>query len=269
MTIITLCGQKGGTGKTTTAAALGAGMRRAGVRVLYVDLDAQGSLSYILEADHAGLSGMSSLEVLEGTITAEAAIQHTASGDVIAASPALSGADSILTATGREYRLREALEPLRSVYDVAIIDAPPNLGICTINALTAADGCIVPAQADVLSLQGVTQLHRTIESVKRYCNHSLRIYGLLLTRYNGRTNISRDAADMLSDLADQMHTRLYSARIRECTAVKEAQAMRTDIYSYAPRSNAAADYESLTRDLMEELHLSEAQHPEETGSAKA
>ena len=257
MITVAICGQKGGTGKTTTAAALGAGLRKQGSTVLYVDLDAQGSLSYILEADHAGLSGMSSLEVMEGTITAEAAIQHTAAGDIIAASPALSGADSILTATGREYRLREALEPLSASYDVAILDAPPNLGIITINALTAASGCVIPAQADVLSLQGVNQLHKTIESVKRYCNRDLRIYGLLTTRYNGRTNISRDAAEMLSEIAAQMDTRLYETRIRECTAIKEAQAMRTDIYTYAPRSNAAADYTALTIEIMEEIRKGE------------
>ncbi len=246
MEIIAVINQKGGVGKSTTAHAIGAGLTLKGYRVLYIDLDAQGNLSYTLRADTNGLTAM---ELLQGRNT-QAAIQRTAQGDIIASSPSLAGADTIITATGKEYRLREALEPLKKNYDYCIIDTPPALGILTINALTACTGAIIPAQADIYSLQGISQLHSTIETVKRYCNPALSIKGIVLTRYNSRAIISREVADMIEQTAGQLQTKLYKAKIRECTAIKEAQATQQDIYSYAPRSNATADYTALIAEIL-------------------
>lgn len=242
--------QKGGQGKTVTSFALGAGLILRGLRVLYVDLDAQGNLSYTLGADATGLSGYSIFEVLHGAVTAADAIQHTALGDIIASSPALAAADTSLTAVGKEYRLREGLEPLQPLYDYIIVDCPPSLGVLTVNALTAADTLVIPAQADAYSLQGIGQLWQTVKTIKRYCNPALSIDGILLTRFNGRAIISRDFSDMLSQTAEQMGTRVYDARIRECTAVKEAVAVKKDIYTYAPRSNAAADYSNFIEEFL-------------------
>ena len=246
MEVIAVINQKGGVGKSTTAHAIGAGLTLKGHRVLYVDLDAQGNLSYTLRADTNGLTAM---ELLQGRNT-QAAIQRTAQGDIIASSPSLAGADTIITAVGKEYRLREALEPLGGLYDYCIIDTPPALGILTINALTACNGAIIPAQADIYSLQGISQLHTTIETVKQYCNPALTIKGIVLTRYNSRAIISREVADMTEQTAGQLQTKLYKAKIRECTAIKEAQATQQDIYSYAPRSNAAADYTALIAEIL-------------------
>jgi chromosome partitioning protein len=246
MEVIAVINQKGGVGKSTTAHAIGAGLTLKGHRVLYVDLDAQGNLSYTLRADTNGLTAM---ELLQGRNT-QAAIQRTAQGDIIASSPSLAGADTIITAVGKEYRLREALEPLKKNYDYCIIDTPPALGILTINALTACNGAIIPAQADIYSLQGISQLHTTIETVKQYCNPALTIKGIVLTRYNSRAIISREVADMIEQTAGQLQTKLYKAKIRECTAIKEAQATQQDIYSYAPRSNATADYTALIVEIL-------------------
>jgi chromosome partitioning protein len=246
MEVIAVINQKGGVGKSTTVHAIGAGLTLKGYRVLYIDLDAQGNLSYTLGADTSGLTAM---ELLQGRNT-QAAIQRTAQGDIIASSPSLAGADTIITAVGKEYRLREALEPLGGLYDYCIIDTPPALGILTINALTACNGAIIPAQADIYSLQGISQLHTTIETVKQYCNPALTIKGIVLTRYNSRAIISREVADMIEQTAGQLQTKLYKAKIRECTAIKEAQATQQDIYSYAPRSNAAADYTALIAEIL-------------------
>ena len=158
-----------------------------------------------------------------------------------------------MTATGKEYRLKEALEALAGLYDYCVIDTPPALGVLTINALTACNGCIIPAQADFLSLQGIGQLHGTIETVRKYCNPGLTVYGIVLTRYSARAVISREVSAMMEETASSLQTRLYKTRIRECTAVKEAQAMRKPIYSYAPRSNASADYTALVKEIKEEL----------------
>ena len=133
-----------------------------------------------------------------------------------------------------------------------MIDTPPALGILTINALTACHGCIIPAQADIYSLHGIGQLHSTIQTVRKYCNPSFKVLGILLTRYSARTVISREVGEMIEQTAVQLHTKLYRSRIREGTAIKEAQALRMDIYAYAPRSNAASDYKALVDEIMEE-----------------
>lgn len=250
MAVIAITNMKGGTAKTTTAAALGAGFTLRGYKTLFVDLDAQGNLSFILGANATGLTGITALEVLQKPELAPEAIQHTAGGDIISSSPALAGLDTVLTAIGKEYRLREALKPLRGRYDYIVIDCPPALGLATINALTACEGLIVPAQADLFSLQGIAQLNQTISAVRQYCNPYLQVLGLLITRYNGRAVISRDMAALLEQTADQMQSKLFSTRIRECSAIKEAAARRTDIYSYAPRSNAAADYSALLDEVL-------------------
>ena len=247
--VLAIINQKGGVGKSTTAAALGAGLILKGYRVLYIDLDAQGNLTFNMGA---GASALSSLEMLTGTATAEEAIRHTEQGDIIPASPALAGADNLITTTGKEYRLKEALEPLYKLYDYIVIDTPPALGILTVNALTACTGAIVPAQADAWSLQGITQLNGTIQTVKKYCNPALKVKGIMLTRFNSRAVVSRDMQELIAQTADALNTKLYKTTIRECTALKEAQAVQQDIYSYAPRSNATADYKALVAEITEE-----------------
>ena len=246
MEVIAIVNRKGGVGKTATAQALGAGLIRKGCSVLYIDLDSQTNLTYGLGADAAGLSSM---DVLTGEATAQEAIQHTPQGDVIAGAEALAGADAAIDATGKEYRLKEALDGLQ--YDYCIVDTPAQLGTLTVNALTAADSVVIPVQAEVYSLQGIGQLSKTIEAVKKYCNHDLYIRGILITRYNGRAIISRDMQSNLEEAAQQLKTRLYSTPIRECVSIKEAQAQQQDIYSYAPRSNAAKDYAAFIEEFTE------------------
>jgi len=249
---IAVIAQKGGVGKTSTAQAIGVGLSKYNAaRVLFIDTDAQGNLSRSMEADYSGTTGGDALEVLTGRATVEESIQHTPHGDIVAATPALSGADRepTLSKVGREYRLRKALEAVSGLYDVCIVDTPPALSILTVNALTAADRVIIPAQADDYSLEALERLSETLETVKAYCNPSLQVDGVLLTRFNSRTVLSREIAEMIEQAAERMGTRLYQTRIRECTAVKEAQALREDIYSYSPRSNAARDYKALLEEL--------------------
>ena len=247
MKTIAIINQKGGVGKSTTALAIGAGLTLKGYSVLYTDLDAQGNLSYTLGANTQGYNAMG---VLQRPETAKEEIQHTPQGDIIASSPALAGADAVITETGKEYRLKEALESLSGAYDFCIIDTPPALGILTINALTACEGAIIPAQADIYSLQGISQLNSTIQTVKKYCNPALSIMGIVLTRYNGRSIIRREVAEMLERTAEQLHTKLYTSKIRECVSLIEAQATRQTIYNYAPKSNASKDYTALVAEIL-------------------
>ena len=246
---IAVINQKGGVGKSTTSNAIGAGLFQRGYKVLFIDLDAQGNLSYSMKCENKPLS---SLEVLTGTATAREATLTTPQGDIIPASPALASADTIITDTGREYRLKEALEPLKEVYDYIIIDTPPALGTLTINALTACDSVIIPAQADIYSLQGIGQLNQTIQTVKRYCNSDLTIKGIVITRYSPRAVLTRDMTDLLEDTAKQLNTKVFASRIRECIALKEAQASQIDIFTYNPRSNAGIDYKALLEEMIGE-----------------
>lgn len=248
--ILAIINQKGGVGKSTTAHALGAGLKQKGFSVLLVDLDAQGNLSYTFDADNLKLT---TLDILSKKVDAHTAIQHLEQGDIIASTPNLAGADTILTTTGKEYLLKEALEQVQNDYDYIIMDTPPALGILTINALTACTGVIIPAQADIYSLQGISQLYGTIQTVKKYCNATLQIKGMLLTRYSSRAILSRDVADMIEQTAIQCETKLYKTKIRECIAIKEAQASKQNVFTYAPKSNAALDYTALVTEILGDI----------------
>lgn len=245
--ILSVINQKGGVAKTTTAAAIGAGLHRRGYSVLYVDLDPQCSLTDITGADGSGLTV---LDVLTRKATAKAAIQATPQGDIIAGSEGVA-AEGLLTKTGKEFRLKEALEPVKALYQFIIVDCPPSLGILTINALTAATACIIPAQADRLSLQALQQFRETYDIIRRYTNPLLTVQGIVITRYSGRAILSREYAEMIAEAAQGLNTTLYNARIRESIAVKEAQAMQQDIFTYSPKSNATADYNSLIDEILE------------------
>ena len=246
MEVVAIINRKGGVGKTATAQALGAGLIRRKKKVLFVDLDSQANLSYGLKADP---NAPTSMDLLTGEATTAEAIQKTEQGDIIAGSEALAGADAVIDGTGKEYRLKEALEGLK--YDYIIIDTPAQLGTLTINALTAAKSVIIPVQAEVYSLQGIGQLNKTIEAVKKYCNKNLYIKGILITRYTSRAVISKDMQSNLAEAAEQLKTKLYSTPIRECVSIREAQASQADIFTYAPRSNAAKDYEAFIKEFLE------------------
>lgn len=248
MKIIAVVNQKGGVGKSTTAAALSGGLIRLKYQVLSIDLDAQGNLSHTMRAQSN--PGKTILEVLLGVISVREAIQHTKWGHLLPASRGLSGLDAFLSETGKEYRLHEALELVKGQYDYCIIDSPPALGIATVNALTAADVAIVPAQADIYSLQGVEQLSATVETVRKYCNPRLKIDGILLTRYSSRSVLSREVRELMGKLAEKLGTRLYQTTIREAVAVKEAQISRENLFEYAPDSNVVKDYRALLQEAM-------------------
>ena len=246
--IISIINQKGGVGKSTTAQSLAAGLALKGFRVLLIDMDSQGNVSFSAGSER---QSETILEVLTLEVAAADAIQHLDHYDIIPASISLAGADMKLTEMGKEYRLKEALEPIKGNYDFIIIDTPPALGILTINALTASGGVVIPAQADIYSVDAIGQLYNTIKAVKQYTNKSLVIRGILLTRHNDRTVLSRDIVGMIEKTAIGIGTKLYRTSIREAIAIKEAQTCQTDIFDYAPKSNAAMDYMAFLEEFLE------------------
>lgn len=248
--ILTITNRKGGTGKTFTAFTIGAGLTQRGYKVLLVDLDSQASLTFDTGANP---NGATSYEVLTGSADIRDAIQTTPYGDILPGSPKLATADIVITNTGKEYRLKEALEPIRKNYDYCIIDTAPQLGILTVNALTGSTGVLIPAQAEIGSLKGIDLLRDVIGDVRKYTNPKLKIKGILLTRYNGRAILSQDMRYNLEEKAKELHTKLYSTAIRETVAVREAEASQMDIFTYAKRSNATTDYNAFIDELLKDL----------------
>lgn len=251
MKVITISNQKGGVAKSTTAMAIAAGLKYSKYRVLAIDLDAQGNLSHSLQAD---ISAPSILDVLMRSVEMECAIQKGRACDLIPSSRNLGGADLVITQTGKEYRLKEALAQIKDSYDYVVIDTPPALGILTINALTACDDIIIPAQADMYSLQGITQVIESVQAVRQYCNPQIRISGILLTRFNTQTVLSREIAAQLDKVAPQFGTKVFKTRIRECIAIKEAQAKRQDMYVYDQNCNGAKDYIEFIKEYFGDVH---------------
>lgn len=244
--IITVMNQKGGTGKTTTAAAMLSYYAANGIKSLGVDLDPQCNLSLTMGARS---SKRTSLGALTGEAEPRDTIQAANYAEIIAGSPALSSADEIFSQDiGKPYKLREALEQVKGDYERIVIDSPPTLGVLSVNALTAANYVIIPCQADIFSVQGLSQLADTIEQVKKYTNPALKVAGILLTRHNARANISRDLADVLAREAGSLGASLFDTAIRESVTVKQAQALQQGIFD-TKSTAAAADYSAFMHEL--------------------
>lgn len=245
--VIIITNSKGGVGKSTIADALSDGLSLRSHKTLLIDLDAQGSLSTTANRNKPG-----AYEVMTKQVGIMTAVQKRYNrADLLPATKLISKLNVELVDTGKEYRLREVMSPALPYYDYIVIDTPPALGILTINALTASHFLIIPAQADIFSLQGIGQLMESVDAVKAYTNPNIELKGLLLTRHNARSVLTRDMSEIAQQTADKIKTFLYKTVIREAVAIKEAQANRESIYTYAPTSNPAKDYTSFTAEFIE------------------
>lgn len=247
---LTVAVEKGGTGKSTVIWSLGEWMHRAGRKVLYVDLDAQGNLSALLKTD---TSKPTIYDVLMGKARANRAIQSTAQGDIIQSSPSMSNLGTALTGMGREYRLKEALEGLTDRYDIVLIDTPPRIGVETLSALTASDGILIPMNADILAFQGLESVIGSVQEVQRYTNPKLEILGILITNWDGRPALTKQIAELIEARAANVPTRVYGTKIRRGIAVQEAQAAKKGLFEYAPKSNPARDMDAFAKELDEQI----------------
>ena len=245
---IVVINQKGGVGKTTTAHNFGYGLLKKKKKVLLIDLDPQENLTFTVTGQVNFKESI--FDVLVGDIDINQAIHHIGKMDIIPSSQALSIISKYLDEGEKENTLKNRLKALKENYDFIIIDTPPALGNLTVNALTGSDETIITAQADIFSLQGIGQLAQSINAIKEYSNPKLEIKGILLTRYNKRSILTKDMTDNIQEIAENLGTKVFNAKIRECIAIKESQAMNQDIFSYSPRSNGAKDYNDLVKEYL-------------------
>lgn len=246
MKTICVISQKGGTGKTTTTAALGAGLHRAGLRVLHTDFDPQRNLSLMLGALH----GPTIYDVLTGKCKTTAAIQTTAQGAIIPSDGRLSE-KGMLTGRGAEYRLRDAMEPIRKDFDAALIDCPPNLGALTIAALTAADGAIVPCKPDRFSMDALHEIAGTIDVIRNSTNRGLKIFGVLITQFDRRTTAHRFMSEEIAEQAAALGMTVLDPPIRRSITLEELQITGGSIYD--TRSGASEDYQRIIDTVQRQL----------------
>ena len=247
--IMAISNQKGGVGKTTTTYALGCGLKNRGYRVLLIDFDPQGNLTFCVGGDVKLNANI--MDVLRGDVAIQHAIQHTSVADTVCSNILLSGAELEFTSQNREFLLKRALMTVEEFYDYILIDTPPSLSILTINAFAAANSVIVPIQSDIFSLQGIAQLNDTIMSVRNLCNPQIIIEGILLTKFNKRTVFSKQVLETASLIANTLNTEIFSTQIRSNIAISEAQASQMDLMAYAPKSSVAADYMQFTDEIIE------------------
>lgn len=246
--VISISNQKGGVGKTTTAGSLAGGLKRHGYRVLAIDLDPQGNLTFSFGGDNE--TNATIYDVLKGESKALHAIQHLHIADLISSNILLSSIELEFTNTGREFLMREALSPILPLYDFIIIDTPPALGILTVNAFTASDYIIVPMLSDIFSLQGITQLYETVVRVCRYCNSNLKIAGILLTRYNARTVFAKEIHGTAELICESFGITLFERCIRSSVVIGEAQSLQKSVYEYAPYNAAVQDYVAFVKEFL-------------------
>jgi chromosome partitioning protein len=248
--IYTFANQKGGVGKTTTAINIGAFLAAREKRVLLVDIDPQANATSSLGVDkHAPIYSIYNALVDDVPLADVVMLTKRLHLDLIPSSPALAGAEVELVAIqGREHLLAHALEAIQSRYDYILIDSPPSLGLLTLNALTAADAVIVPIQCEYLALEGLSQLHNTIQLVQKSLNPRLRIAGMAMTMYDARTQLSLQVVEQVAKFFPDL---IFHTVIPRSVRIAEAPSHGEPLISFDPKSRGAQTYETLTTELLE------------------
>jgi chromosome partitioning protein len=245
-TVFAVANQKGGVAKTTTVHALGVALAEMGRRVLLVDLDPQGCLTFSVGVDPNDLPKSLHDVFVQRTPAAEVLLKV---GDlhVLPATIDLAGAEvQLLTRAGREYALARALDPIKNDYDMILIDCPPSLGVLTINGLTAADEVLVPLQCETLSHRGVGQLLETIDDVRAYTNPNLKVRGVIATMFDSRTRLGREVLD---DVRTKYGITVLEPPVPKSVRVAEAPGKGRSVLEHARQSASAEAYRHLAAGL--------------------
>lgn len=247
--VFAIANQKGGVGKTTTAINLGAYVAKSGKRVMLVDMDPQANATSSLGYDKRSLDLTMYDVIINNVPLSEVIITTKRLGlDLAPAGLALAGAEvELVGLPKREYRLALALKSLLSNYDYVFVDCPPSLGLLTVNALTAADGAIIPIQCEYLALEGLSQLLGTIKRIRERLNPSLAVMGVVMTMYDSRTLLS---AQVVNEVRKYFPHEIFKTIIPRSVRLAEAPSYGQSIVEYDASSRGAQAYESLAAELM-------------------
>ena len=247
---IAIFNQKGGVGKTTTNINLAACLAIKGKKVLVLDIDPQGNTTSGLGISKRGLENTMYEVLITDSYDPKNAVRHTVVEglDIIPASVELAGAEvEMVQLEGREKRLKRALDTIRDGYDYIFIDCPPSLGLLTINSLTAVDSVLIPIQCEFYALEGVSQLMSTIELVRKSMNKNLEIQGVILCRFDGRTNLS---IQVVEEVKRYFKQKVYTTVIPRNVRLAEAPSYGLPIMEYDPRSNGARAYMEFAEEFL-------------------
>jgi chromosome partitioning protein len=247
---VTACtNQKGGVGKTTTVINLAAFLALSGTRTLVIDLDPQGNATSGLGIDRRAIDRSSYDALVDRVPVSELVVETPVEGlDLVPSAPSLSGAEvELVGVAAREHRLTASLAELNGRYDRVLIDCPPSLGLLTVNALTAADGVLIPIQTEYYALEGLSQLVNTIRRVREGLNPRLEIDGVLLTMYDARTNLS---AQVASEVRRHMNGSVYETVVPRSVRLSEAPSHGLPIALYDPTSRGADAYRDLAGEVV-------------------
>lgn len=248
---IAIFNQKGGVGKTTTNINLAACLAKKGKRILVLDIDPQGNTTSGLGINKKELEYTSYDLLVDDEINPLKTVYHTnvENLDIIPASVDLAGAEiELVQLEGREKRLKNALAKIQERYDYIFLDCPPSLGLLTINALTAVNSVLIPIQCEFYALEGVSQLMATIELVRRSMNPYLQIQGVILSMFDGRTNLSIQVVD---EVKRYFGSKLYATVIPRNVRLAEAPSYGLPITEYDPRSKGALAYEAFAEEFLD------------------
>lgn len=250
-TIISMCNQKGGVGKTTSTINMGACLTELGRKVLLVDLDPQGALSAGLGLTHDQIEDTIYDVMLDSQTSIHSAIQHTGvpNLDLVPANIDLSAAEiQMVNEVGREHTLARALRPIRRDYDFIIIDCQPSLGLLTVNALACSQGVIIPMECEFFSLRGLALLTDTVDKVSERINFDLEVMGILVTMFDRRTKHAREVMDRV---VEYFGDKVFDTVITRTVRFPETSVAGEPITSWAPSSQAAQQYRNLAKEVIE------------------
>ncbi|MDD6255817.1 MAG: ParA family protein [Eubacteriales bacterium] len=249
---IAIFNQKGGVGKTTTNINLAACLALKGQEVLLLDIDPQGNTTSGLGISKRDLSDTMYDVLMRDDYDPHDAVRHTMvkNMDIVPASVELAGAEvEMVRLEGRDRRLKNALDKIRADYDYIFIDCPPSLGLLTINSLTAVDSVLIPIQCEFYALEGVSQLMSTISLVKKSMNKGLTIQGVILSMFDGRTNLS---IQVVEEVKKYFREKVYSTVIPRNVRLAEAPGYGLPIVEYDPRSAGARAYMQFADEFLEQ-----------------